>query len=170
MENSPLLSREVLEKNVPYTLLRNHWRSVYSARSSKKAAQEADVFWKKKKKTPKTKKIEWKKKKKQTKNEMKMKFIIWLQKNECINKRTFGVAFFFYCQFFIAFVNSILFVCFDAIQLMKCLDNGWNALSWQALEREQPWNQGKCDTVRFQEQKAMACPLNLRTDKPIVAI
>jgi len=36
VENSPLLERDALEKNCPYAILRNHWKSIYSTNIVKK--------------------------------------------------------------------------------------------------------------------------------------
>jgi len=46
IEESPLLTRDILEECLPYALLRNEWKSVFTAKNigKKEAAITQDVF------------------------------------------------------------------------------------------------------------------------------
>jgi len=45
IEETPLLTREVLESCLPYALLRNEWKSIYAQKGQKKgAATETGAF------------------------------------------------------------------------------------------------------------------------------
>jgi hypothetical protein len=42
---SPLITRDVLENNIPYALLKNHWKTIYTPKTTKKQeVSSVDVF------------------------------------------------------------------------------------------------------------------------------